>query len=607
MKVLVTDGHERSALAITRSLGKRGISVIVGEDTPINLSSCSRWCASALIYPSPRHDAQAFERYLLAFVEREHIDVILPVTDVTTHAVARNQETLARRTALAVPPFRAFERVTEKATLVESARACGIAVPATAGVNNLSDVYAIAGTLTYPVVIKPSRSRIRTDNGWVPTSVHYASSDEELLRLYLSIDYLAATPSLVQQRIVGPGEGLFALFDRGRLLTTFAHRRLREKPPSGGVSVLSESIPVDPELRDAAVRLLSPLGWHGVAMLEYKRDARNQQPFLMEVNGRFWGSLQLAVEAGVDFPYYAYQLALGRTPDVPRSYRAGVKSRWLLGDVDHLLLRLRKSNEALNLPPASPSRSRVVRDFLKVAQPGLRYDVASARDLAPFIYEITQYVRDLMKMDMTAPARPGLIRFSWDLACAFAAAIRRRTTASLHGWIAAWQMMRVRRNPRRLLSTLRSANTVLVVCQGNIIRSPFAARLVAHAAGERRHLSVRSGGLAAVAGKPSHPSAVLTATKQRIDLTDHHAAPLDAHVVRASDVIFVMELCHLLEMRRRFPEAARKTFLLTCLAAETPLEIQDPYNGDLSRFEACFDHIARAVHPIARTLTNSAA
>ena len=110
-----------------------------------------------------------------------------------------------------------------------------------------------------------------------------------------------------------------------------------------------------------------------------------------------------------------------------------------------------------------------------------------------------------------------------------------------------------------------------------------------------------------MAGKPSHPSAVLTATRQRIDLTDHRASPLDEQIVSTSDVIFVMEVQHLLEMRRRFPDAAAKTFLLTCLAAETPLEIQDPYNGDLPRFEACFDHIARAVHPIVRTLSNSAA
>jgi protein-tyrosine-phosphatase len=387
----------------------------------------------------------------------------------------------------------------------------------------------------------------------------------------------------------------------------FAHRRLREKPPSGGTSVLSESIPVEKALEDAAVRLLSPLAWHGVAMLEYKRDAARGDIYLMEVNGRFWGSLQLAVDAGVDFPHLTYQLATGRPPDAPASYRVGAKSRWFLGDVDHLLLRLRKRDAALHLPPGSPSRCRSVVDFMKVAGRGLRYDVFDATDRSPQMYEASQYLWDIMPMNTRVSSRTGLLRFSWDLATAFVVMAVRRGVVAAEQWMAAWQMMRIRRNPKHLLRALRSARTVLVVCHGNIIRSPFAARLVAHAAAGARRVTVKSGGLAAVSGKPSHPSAVATATKLRVDLSDHHAEPLDRQLVQASDVIFVMELRHVVEMRRRFPESASKTFLLTCLAAETPLEIQDPYNGDLSHFEACFEHITRAVRPIARTLSSSAA
>ena len=70
----------------------------------------------------------------------------------------------------------------------------------------------------------------------------------------------------------------------------------------------------------------------------------------MEVNGRFWGSLELAVDAGVDFPFLAFQLARGIRPDAPPEYQPGVKNRWILGDLDHLLLRLFRSADALNLP-----------------------------------------------------------------------------------------------------------------------------------------------------------------------------------------------------------------------------------------------------------------
>jgi predicted ATP-grasp superfamily ATP-dependent carboligase len=270
-----------------------------------------------------------------------------------------------------------------------------VAVPRSEYVSGSAGLLDVLDRVQYPAVIKPIQSRIQTDAGWVATTVHYAYSDQELRQLYRDTPYLSSHPSLIQQRIVGPGIGVFLLFDRGRLITEFAHRRLREKPPAGGASVLRESAAVDSRLREYAQRLLGPIGWHGVAMMEYKEDARTGQPFLMEVNGRFWGSLQLAIDAGVDFPYLVYQLALGRTPKSAPAYQIGVKSRWLLGDVDHLLLRLCKSDRELCLPPSAPSRLQAVKDFLRFSQPDLHYEDADADDLRPFLYELGQNTKSL--------------------------------------------------------------------------------------------------------------------------------------------------------------------------------------------------------------------
>jgi len=220
--------------------------------------------------------------------------------------------------------------------------------------------------------------------------VHHATRESDVLRLYDTVDYLASTPSMIQERIVGPGTGVFLLCDHGRLLTAFAHRRLREKPPSGGVSVLCESIPVDRHLLEDAMNLLGPLGWHGVAMVEYKQDHRTGRHMLMEVNGRFWGSLQLAVDAGVDFPYLCYRLATGESVDVPSAYAVGVKSRWLLGDLDHLLIRLRGRRRE-SFPP-EPSRLRAVIEFLRRPKRGSQ-DVFRRDDPRPMFHELRQYLR----------------------------------------------------------------------------------------------------------------------------------------------------------------------------------------------------------------------
>jgi len=92
MRVLVTDGDQRPALAITRSLGRRGVSVLVGEEAPTSLASSSKYCVKHVAYPSPRRHPQAFEHALVDIVRREKVDVVMPVTDVTTCSVALNQE-----------------------------------------------------------------------------------------------------------------------------------------------------------------------------------------------------------------------------------------------------------------------------------------------------------------------------------------------------------------------------------------------------------------------------------------------------------------------------------------------------------------------------------
>ena len=388
--VFVTDGHQRPALAIVRSLGRRGIRVLVGEERAVSLASVSRYCARHVTYPSPYRHPEAFGAWLSAFVRREHVDVVIPVSDVTTRRVSQHRAALARDSAVVVPSVEAFDALSDKWSLLQRAADCGIPIPRTHLVDGIAGLKDVVPRVDYPAVVKPTRSRILTDRGWVAAGVQYADCEADLWRLYQDTDYLASHPSLIQERVIGPGVGTFVLFDHGALLTAFAHRRLREKPPSGGVSVLRESIALDPHLVEQAVRLLAPLGWHGVAMLEYKQDHRTGTPFLMEVNARFWGSLQLAVDAGIDFPYLVYQLARGHRP-VVAPYRVVVRSRWLLGDLDHLLARVFHRDRDLHLPAATPSRWRALRDFLTPGGRDLHHEVIRRDDPRPFGYELRQY------------------------------------------------------------------------------------------------------------------------------------------------------------------------------------------------------------------------
>ena len=165
---------------------------------------------------------------------------------------------------------------------------------------------------------------------------------------------------------------------------------------------------------------------------------------------------------------------------------------------------------------------------------------------------------------------------------------------------------RIRRRPTAVVDALKAGKHILVVCHGNIIRSPFAAFLIAQALGEQAPVSIASAGLEAMPGRPPHPTALRSAAARRIDLSSHSASRIGPAAVAKSDVIFVMDVPQLLVLRQRFPEARAKTFLLSSLAPETPLEIRDPVDGNESVFEACFDHITRAVRPVVGALSQSA-
>lgn len=200
-------------------------------------------------------------------------------------------------------------------------------------------------------------------------------------------------------------------------------------------------------------------------------------------------------------------------------------------------------------------------------------------------------------------ARPGTLKLCRELMRGFAVHAWRSARHAVQAAIERRRMMRIRRKPRALIAALGSARRILFVCQGNIIRSPFAASLIARYVAGR--VSIGSAGLAAIPGRPPHPTALQLATALRVDLSGHAASPLDAAAVAASDAIFVMDLPQLVLMRTRFPEARAKTFLLTCLASDIPLEVRDPYAGDEPEFQACFDHIARAVPPLVSALSST--
>ncbi len=387
-RVLVLDGEQRSALAATRSLGQKGVEVLVASELKATLAGSSKYCSESLVYPSPHTEGARFIDFLRTELPRLNVKVIFPMTEVTTLELIKHKGELADY-CIPFAEHDAFDALTDKWKLIERCSQLGVPAPKTWFIKSPNDINSAKDQFSYPVVIKPYRSRIKLNGVWVSTSVEYAESHHAFDKIISSRLYLMEAPFLVQEYIAGEGRGVFAVYNKGSKVASFAHRRIREKPPSGGVSVLSESILPSQKLVKYSDILLHSVDWHGVAMVEYKVTP-DGKPFIIEVNARFWGSLQLAVDAGVDFPWILYQIAIGQNVPALHSYKTGVKCRWLLGDLDQLYLQLFKKYG--NTSYTAKEKLMSVLSFLNFFDRNSRFEVNRLDDIKPFIFELKNYL-----------------------------------------------------------------------------------------------------------------------------------------------------------------------------------------------------------------------
>jgi predicted ATP-grasp superfamily ATP-dependent carboligase len=400
MRVLVLDGHENQALACVRSLARAGHVPCVGAETTWSKAGWSRDCRGSFRYPAPEEDAEAFIATVAAEASRVAGTLVLPMTERTTlplsAARARLLQTGAR---MVLPPHETVLRAFDKQETTRLARSLGIETPATRIVDTESDARVAAQTSSYPVVLKPRSSQEYGANRVRATgSPAYAGNADQFMRAWHDMS-LRSESIVVQPFIEGVGIGYFALTKNGSLRAEFAHRRIRDVRPSGSGSSLRVSVKVDPRVREHSLALLNALGWTGVAMVEYRRRP-DGVPVFLEMNGRFWNSLALAVHAGTDFPVLVAQLASdGDVRSQPPPYRVGTRCRWPLGDVRHLAEVWRGAPPGY--PARFPGRLRTLVDVLTPVR-GTFHDTFTWRDPLPEVGDWLYLLRKItvgLKLD----------------------------------------------------------------------------------------------------------------------------------------------------------------------------------------------------------------
>jgi predicted ATP-grasp superfamily ATP-dependent carboligase len=394
-RVLVTDASRSAAIAIIRSLGLRGLHVTAADSEGRSPGFYSRYASARLRYPSPRTDPEGTLEALLGAAQRERVELVVPVGDELAFLLSEERDRFDGVSALALPSRDAYAATRDKLATVELARALGVPVPRTEMVSTVEEGHKAGASLGWPVVVKPRWSSTRVGRSVEHYEVSYA---EDSAGLEAELGGLGGRLQvLLQEYCPGEGHGVELLLHRGRPLAAFQHRRLHEVPITGGASSFRESVPLHPTLYDYATRLLAALDWTGLAMVEFKLG--EDGPRLMEINGRVWGSLALAIKSGIDFPGRMADLYLtgapenGREPDT--SYEVGVRSRNL--DLEVLwiasTLRGREGRRLVDVPP----RRHALQAALRLAYPKDGFDVFARDDPRLSLAEIARIAAKLLR------------------------------------------------------------------------------------------------------------------------------------------------------------------------------------------------------------------
>jgi predicted ATP-grasp superfamily ATP-dependent carboligase len=390
-KVLILDGHSSAALAFARSAGRAGHWVAVGANAgSFAAAQLSRYCKLSFSYPISTEDTHGFVEGVLDFINRNAIDLVVPVTDWTLLPLSEYGERFKDICKVALPPASSIEQVSDKHQTLLVAKSVGIKIPQTWLIKSPGDVVSLRG-VKFPLVVKDRFSLRWREGRAVFGGVSYAYSREEL-EIQVSKRLMAAGDALVQEFVPGVGIGFSCFIAGDQVRLPFQWRRIREIDPRGSASSCRESSSLDEKIERDSSELMRRIGFEGIAMVEYKKTPAQPYPVLMEINGRPWGSIALPIASGIDYPRCLIDWYLqGTLPPENKTYRTGIVCRRMVGELTHLSnVRAGKpSNWPLPYPGFWSTLLRVATPWY----PGLRYDDLWLSDPRPGIRGLANWFR----------------------------------------------------------------------------------------------------------------------------------------------------------------------------------------------------------------------
>jgi len=561
LRALVLDCDCAAGLETIQSLGRHGVLVHASSTKPDCLATHSRYVASFLAQPSNSEELAAF---IVALDGEHHYDLIVPSTEVSLLAMLSPSmpSDVYRRAVLA--PAESIRTALNKEASIQLASSLGLPVPPSTIVSAESPLPS-----SFPVVLKPIHSKQASREGTRDFRVTIAR-DAAQWRSALLNDYASVTVQQ-QQYIKGRGVGVELLLADGEPVWHFVHERLHEYPLTGGGSSYRRSIAPDARLVELATKLMRALRWHGVAMVEFKM-APDGTPYFVEINPRLWGSLALAIDSGIDFPAGLLAVATGTAVPPQPKYRVRFRTRNFGRDSEWMKANLRAdhSDPLLHTRPHLKSFA----EYLLPLTLNESWDFFDPRDFGVTAQSIAQVFRK-------------------NFGTLFRAVASRAEKALLT------------RSQARYVQhlRLRPPQSVLVLCHGNICRSPFSAALLKRLAPDLR---VASAGFYPKDNRSSPDFMQRAAREFSVDLSGHRSQRVTAEIVAEYDLVVIMDRRNYRHLKQEFPAALSKTVFLGMLDTPPHLETADPYDLPYDEAVAVCAELEGATSNLAGLLGKSA-
>ncbi|WP_413577664.1 ATP-grasp domain-containing protein [Bdellovibrio sp. HCB290] len=569
--ILILDGDMVSSLAIVRSLALKGWNVHVASPVEHGIASTSRFVKSKMIHPDPLKSEKDFLLWCEFALSGDRFDLIIPVTERTLVPLMKlRQHPQAKKLAMAAND--ALEKVLDKNKTTELAMQLGLPLP-----NNFTlttqeegrrfvDQPAVMESLLSqgPLVLKPGRSIGTGKEGRKKLEVKYAFTQEEARSKIENL--LNFGEVIVQEYFQGLGVGVNVLASNGEVLYAFQHQRVHELPLTGGASCLRKSVKVESALLAATESLMKALSWTGVAMVEFKWNPQTGRFILVEINGRFWGSLPLAVGAGADFPAMLAELILENRVSSTQAYTPEIYARNLKTDLQWYEQVLRGEAPRRFKGPWQ-NKKEMLKDALRIFSPRHVLDVEKWSDPVPGLFDIMKIgssylnrIKDILIVLKQLQHH----RFAW-------------TTGKAQ-------------------KCLRGSKKILFICYGNINRSALAERYFKQIAPNSK-VEVISAGFHSEDHRPADPVMIEESRKLGINMDNWSSHKVTEEMFESSDAILVMENEHWLRIKAEYPKYAEKTFLLGFAAADVPKrgEIQDPYGKSRNFYQRAICEISCSI------------